>query len=176
MLLSRPQDLLSPFTSSLRSLPLLTTSPRHSLPFPLNHNRLPPLASSPLPLSTLVEQVADATASDESFDFDASFESPDLKKMQVISSPSLEVRELEELPEQWRRTKLAWLCKELPAHKASMLVRILNAQRKWIRQEDLTYLVVHCMRIRENETGFRVFCQTLILACLYLFIYFQISI
>lgn len=101
--------------------------------------------------------MADATDSDESFDFDASFESPDLKKMQVISSPSLEVRELEELPEQWRRTKLAWLCKELPAHKASMLVRILNAQRKWIRQEDLTYLAVHCMRIRENETGFRVY-------------------
>lgn len=75
-------------------------------------------------------------------------------------SPPLEVRELEELPEQWRRTKLAWLCKELPAHKASMLVRILNAQRKWIRQEDGTYVAVHCMRIRENETGFRVLFES----------------
>lgn len=112
--------------------------------------RLPPLASS----STFVEQLADS-ADNESFEFDASFESPDMKKQ--AKSPPLEVRELEELPEQWRRTKLAWLCKELPAHKASMLVRILNAQRKWIRQEDGTYVAVHCMRIRENETGFRVY-------------------
>lgn len=101
--------------------------------------------------------MADST-DNESFNFDASFESPELKK-QVKSLP-LEVRELEELPEQWRRTKLAWLCKELPAHKASMLVRILNAQRKWIRQEDGTYVTVHCMRIRENETGFRVLFES----------------
>ncbi|KAF5951421.1 hypothetical protein HYC85_009365 [Camellia sinensis] len=83
----------------------------------------------------------------ESFNFDVSFESTDLKN---LNSPPLEVRELEELPEQWRRTKLAWLCKELPKHKAATLI-----QRKWIRQEDATYLAVHCMRIRENETGFR---------------------
>lgn len=78
----------------------------------------------------------------------------DLKK---VNSPPFEVKELGELPEQWRRSKLAWLCKELPAHKQSVLVRVLNAQRKWVRQEDATYLVVHCMRIRENETGFRVY-------------------
>lgn len=101
--------------------------------------------------------MADST-DNESFNFDASFESPELKKQ--VKSPPLEVRELEELPEQWRRTKLAWLCKELPAHKASMLVRILNAQRKWIRQEDGTYVAVHCMRIRENETGFRVLFES----------------
>ncbi|GLT63705.1 hypothetical protein SLA2020_362490 [Shorea laevis] len=69
----------------------------------------------------------------------------------------LEVKELVELPEQWRRSRLAWLCKELPAHKSGTLVRILNAQRKWMRQEDATYVAVHCMRIRENETGFRVY-------------------
>ncbi|XP_022726240.1 pentatricopeptide repeat-containing protein At2g15820, chloroplastic [Durio zibethinus] len=77
--------------------------------------------------------------------------------MKHLVAPKMEVKELEELPEQWRRSKLAWLCKELPAHKAGTLVRILNAQRKWIRQEDATYLAVHCMRIRENETGFRVY-------------------
>lgn len=66
------------------------------------------------------------------------------------------MKELEELPEQWRRTKLAWLCKELPAHRSGTVVRVLNAQRKWIRQEDATYVIVHCMRIRENETALKV--------------------
>lgn len=74
-----------------------------------------------------------------------------------LDAPALEVKELAELPEQWRRAKLAWLCKELPAHKPATAVRILNGQRKWIRQEDATYIVVHCTRIRENETGFRVY-------------------
>ncbi|OMP01566.1 hypothetical protein COLO4_11724 [Corchorus olitorius] len=77
--------------------------------------------------------------------------------MKHLAMPELEVKDLEEFPEQWRRSKLAWLCKELPAHKAGTVVRILNAQRKWLKQEDATYLAVHCMRIRENETGFRVY-------------------
>ncbi|KAK8485184.1 hypothetical protein V6N13_128756 [Hibiscus sabdariffa] len=77
--------------------------------------------------------------------------------MKHLAAPVIEVKELEELPEQWRRSKLAWLCKELPAHKAGTLVRILNAQRKWLKQEEATYLAVHCMRIRENETGFKVY-------------------
>ncbi|PSS02563.1 Pentatricopeptide repeat-containing protein [Actinidia chinensis var. chinensis] len=148
----------------LHSLSLITPSPPLTLPpFRSKHRRLPAL-----PLSSFVEHVADETDSDavretgdfsqrsesDAFDFDASFDSTDLKR---LKSPPLEVRELEELPEQWRRSKLAWLCKELPAHKAGMLIRVLNAQRKWIRQEDATYLAVHCMRIRENETGFRVY-------------------
>lgn len=87
------------------------------------------------------------------FDFDALFGLIDLRK---VNSYPVEVLELSELPEQWRRSKLAWLCKELPAHKQSVVVRVLNAQRKWLRQEDATYLAVHCLRIRENETGFRV--------------------
>ena len=62
---------------------------------------------------------------------------------------SVEVKELEELPEQWRRSKLAWLCKRLPTHKQCVLVR------GWARQEDASYLVVYCLRIRENETAFR---------------------
>ncbi|KAF2316603.1 hypothetical protein GH714_041944 [Hevea brasiliensis] len=77
--------------------------------------------------------------------------------MKHMNSPAIVVRELEELPEQWRRARLAWLCKQLPAHKAGTLLRILNAQKKWMRQEDATYVAFHCMRIRENEAGFRVY-------------------
>nr|GMC78387.1 pentatricopeptide repeat-containing protein At2g15820, chloroplastic [Ipomoea batatas] len=90
----------------------------------------------------------------EIFNFDSSFESVELKR---FNSPVVDVKELEELPEEWRRSRLAWLCKELPAHKHNTLIRILNAQRKWLRQEDATYIVCHCMRIRENEAAFRVY-------------------
>lgn len=79
--------------------------------------------------------------------------SADLKH---LGAPTLEVKELDELPEQWRRSKLAWLCKECPAHKPGTLIRLLNAQKKWVRQDDAAYLTVHCLRIRENETAFRV--------------------
>ncbi|XP_059647748.1 pentatricopeptide repeat-containing protein At2g15820, chloroplastic [Cornus florida] len=95
------------------------------------------------------------TSEDEIFDFGADSASTELKNLN--SPPPLEVKQLEELPEQWRRSKLAWLCKELPSHKPATLIRVLNAQRKWIRQEDATYVAVHCMRIRENEAGFRVY-------------------
>ncbi|GMJ05608.1 ORGANELLE TRANSCRIPT PROCESSING 51 [Hibiscus trionum] len=87
-------------------------------------------------------------------DGDGVFAGDDMKR---LAAPVIEVKELEELPEQWRRSKLAWLCKELPSHKAGTLVRILNAQKKWLKQEEATYLAVHCMRIRENETGFQVY-------------------
>ncbi|KAI4295617.1 hypothetical protein L6164_035642 [Bauhinia variegata] len=90
----------------------------------------------------------------EAFDFDKSFADTDLKH---FPTTELEVKDLDELPEKWRRARLAWLCKELPAHKPGTLVRILNAQKKWIRQEDATYVAVHCMRIRENETAFKVY-------------------
>ncbi|XP_074584098.1 pentatricopeptide repeat-containing protein OTP51, chloroplastic [Curcuma longa] len=79
------------------------------------------------------------------------------RDMRSLPSPELQVVQLEDLPEQWRRSKIAWLCKELPSYKHSTFVRILNAQRKWIRQEDATYVAVHCMRIRENEASFRVY-------------------
>jgi hypothetical protein len=77
-----------------------------------------------------------------------------------LRSPEVEVMELSEVPEEWRRARVAWLCKELPAHKAGNLVKILNAQRKWMRQEDATYIVMHCLRIRENETGFKVYMSS----------------
>ncbi|OAY69657.1 Pentatricopeptide repeat-containing protein OTP51, chloroplastic [Ananas comosus] len=79
------------------------------------------------------------------------------REMRSLPSPELEAIELEDLPEQWRRSRIAWLCKELPSYKHSTFVRILNTQRKWITQDDATYIVVHCMRIRENEAAFRVY-------------------
>ena len=102
-----------------------------------------------------------SSESEAAFDFDKNDGSLDLKHLPALS---LDVKELEELPEQWRRSKLAWLCKELPAHKAGTLVRILNAQRKWMRQADATYVAVHCLRIRENEAGFKVNFSTLCLS------------
>ncbi|WVZ74054.1 hypothetical protein U9M48_022281 [Paspalum notatum var. saurae] len=74
-----------------------------------------------------------------------------------VRSPELEVFELDELPEKWRRSRIAWLCKELPAYKHSTFTRILNAQRKWINQDDATYITVHCLRIRNNDAAFRVY-------------------
>ncbi|KAG8059732.1 hypothetical protein GUJ93_ZPchr0002g23731 [Zizania palustris] len=75
----------------------------------------------------------------------------------AVRSPELEVPELEELPEQWRRSRIAWLCKELPAYKHSTFTRILNAQRKWLTQDDVTYVAAHCLRIRNNDAAFRVY-------------------
>jgi len=73
-----------------------------------------------------------------------------------LPRPEVEVKELSEVPELWRRSRVAWLCKELPVHKAGTLIRILNGQKKWLRQDDATYIIMHCLRIRENETAFRV--------------------
>ncbi|KAA8536162.1 hypothetical protein F0562_028640 [Nyssa sinensis] len=168
---------LAPFHNNLRLLrtvTLLNPSPplalslsgrkaRQLSPFPSLSN---PHASS-APSSTLVEQLAheaeggrvdenwdfSQNSESEGFDFDASY----VYTEKHLNSPALEVKELEKLPEQWRRSKLAWLCKELPAHKPKTLIRVLNAQRKWVTQQDATYVAVHCMRIRENETGFRVY-------------------
>ncbi|XP_074334879.1 pentatricopeptide repeat-containing protein At2g15820, chloroplastic [Apium graveolens] len=108
--------------------------------------------------SAKLEDKSDFSSSSDKdvFNFDSDFGLPELNKP-VSGSLSFEVKELEELPEQWRRSKLAWLCKELPAHKQGVLVRVLNAQRKWVTQQDATYLAVHCLRIRENETAFRVY-------------------
>ncbi|XP_078434828.1 endonuclease [Wolffia australiana] len=70
---------------------------------------------------------------------------------------TLLVQELEELPEQWRRSKVAWLCKQLPGQKPGNVTRLLNAQRKWISQQDVTYVVVHCLRIRDNDAAHKVY-------------------
>ncbi|KAL8541313.1 hypothetical protein ACS0TY_002531 [Phlomoides rotata] len=125
---------------------------------------LPRLSSSSYSPGTLLSNIqAEAKVDDLDFLRDKETESPnfdgcfELAKLMRFESPKVEVKELEELPEQWRRSKLAWLCKELPAHRSGTFIRVLNAQRKWIRQDDCTYIVVHCMRIRENESAFRVY-------------------
>ncbi|KAM7479218.1 hypothetical protein LguiA_027431 [Lonicera macranthoides] len=152
----------------LRTLDSLNQSPPSPISLPTTKS---PRTSPFRTLSTFVEQVvgeaenegvreaekwdfSSSIGENEVFDFDDSFGAIDLK---ARGSPSLEVKELDELPEQWRRGKIAWLCKELPAHKPTTLIRILNAQKKWVTQEDATYVTVHCMRIRENETGFKVY-------------------
>ncbi|KAI3984503.1 hypothetical protein MKX01_033996 [Papaver californicum] len=116
-----------------------------------------PSHSSSSSSSTSIEQI---TEEEEEENLDLSnFDSGDdgILVKNLPSSPVIEVKELEELPEQWRRTKIAWLCKELPSHKPPTALRLLNAQRKWINQEDLTYIAVHSMRTRDNETAYRVY-------------------
>ncbi|KAL8189120.1 hypothetical protein R6Q57_029381 [Mikania cordata] len=143
-----------------RTLSLFTIiRPLHPPRLPLFHTRSGDQSS----VNNFVEQLAgeeeiwDFDKDNQSFSFDACF-GPNVDDSKSLkSSPSVDVKELDEMPEQWRRSKLAWLCKELPSHKPATLVRILNAQRKWVSQDDMTYVAVHCMRIRENETGFRVY-------------------
>nr|GEU91335.1 pentatricopeptide repeat-containing protein At2g15820, chloroplastic [Tanacetum cinerariifolium] len=103
------------------------------------------------------EENWDFESDNERFSFDACFGVSCDEVKKDNTGLKVDVKELDELPEQWRRSKLAWLCKELPSHKPATVVRILNAQRKWVNQDDTTYVAVHCLRIRENETGFRVY-------------------
>ncbi|KAL9333458.1 hypothetical protein Peur_073597 [Populus x canadensis] len=164
--------LTSPMRTSLFSSSLslsLHQQQRIHLPEPINTPQTLHPISTPKCSSTSVEQLASDSQSEGILDFDENereafkFDDDGLGSSGAggdrkhLDAPALEVKELAELPEQWRRAKLAWLCKELPAHKPATAVRILNGQRKWIRQEDATYIVVHCTRIRENETGFRVY-------------------
>ncbi|KAI3920693.1 hypothetical protein MKW92_021054 [Papaver armeniacum] len=114
-----------------------------------------------IPSSTPIEQILPEEEEEESSDLSSNFDYSDddvgILVKNLPSSPVIEVKELEELPEQWRRTRIAWLCKELPSHKPPTALRLLNAQRKWITQEDATYIAVHSMRKRDNETAFRVY-------------------
>ncbi|GAB2214918.1 hypothetical protein Droror1_Dr00019285 [Drosera rotundifolia] len=81
----------------------------------------------------------------------------EMRRLPFTASAATEVKELDELPEKWRRGRLAWMCKTLPSHKKGMINRVLDANKKWVRQEDASYVVVHCIRIRENEAAFWVF-------------------
>ncbi|KAL9330124.1 hypothetical protein ACSQ67_005127 [Phaseolus vulgaris] len=144
---STPNPILHSSTSSMRSS-------FRSLTLFLSHHLPRPFLFSPRPRQfrrlavTAPEQEALRSAESES---------------RRLRGPEVEVGELSAMPEEWRRARVAWLCKELPAHKAGMLVKILNAQKKWMTQEDATYLIVHCLRIRENETAFKVSLLLLLL-------------
>ncbi|KAK7308579.1 hypothetical protein VNO77_42198 [Canavalia gladiata] len=140
-----------------RSLSLSLSNLQHStLPSPLlpRPRRFPRFS---LGVQHVVAEEG-ALPDNEAYRFDRSSspaaEAAELKKLR---GPEVEVVELKDVPEEWRRARVAWLCKELPAHKAGTLVRILNAQKKWLKQEDATYIVMHCLRIRENETAFKVY-------------------
>ncbi|XP_027924792.1 pentatricopeptide repeat-containing protein At2g15820, chloroplastic [Vigna unguiculata] len=152
-----PQTLTLTIFSTPNFTPHFTTSSMRSslrsLTFSLSHHLTRPFLSSPrLPQLRLpqLRRLA-VTAPEQEALRSAELESRKLR------GPEVEVGELSAVPEEWRRARVAWLCKELPAHKAGMLVKILNAQRKWLTQEDATYIIVHCLRIRENETGFKVY-------------------
>ncbi|KAL0356788.1 UNVERIFIED_CONTAM: Pentatricopeptide repeat-containing protein, chloroplastic [Sesamum calycinum] len=143
----------------LRLSPLPLSKSCRKPPLPLLSSSLPAVSTGSFVSDTPEEVEGDyygflTDKETESFNFDSLF---DLSELRRFESPAVEVKELEELPEQWRRSKLAWLCKELPAHRSGTFIRVLNAQRKWIRQDDCTYVAVHCMRIRENEAAFRVY-------------------
>ncbi|CAH9125830.1 unnamed protein product [Cuscuta epithymum] len=164
-------DLLSLFSTA--SLLRSSSATSHTLRF---HPRRPLYSSTrlsyPISASTFFEQLvyeseesfnhedemSSSSNQRESFHFHSSFDSTELKR---DDSPDFGVQKLDDVPEKWPRSRLAWLCKELPAQKQNTLVRILNAQRKWLRQEDATYIVLHCLRIRENETAFRVYKWTM---------------
>lgn len=142
----------SSMRSTLSLFRSLALHPRRPLPSPLlprphQFPRLSVGAEQPLLQEELPEY--------EPFRFDRSS-----AEAERLPRPEVEVKELSDVPELWRRSRVAWLCKELPAHKAGTLVRILNAQKKWMRQEDATYVIMHCLRIRENETAFRVSSST----------------
>ncbi|KAG5023166.1 hypothetical protein JHK82_019069 [Glycine max] len=142
----------------LLPLPLTTLSPNpnpptmrssstllHSLALSLSHLHHPFLSAPPLfPRLAVTVPEREVLRSAEA-------------EARGLRGPEVEVGELSAVPEEWRRARVAWLCKELPAHKAGTLVRILNAQKKWMWQEDATYVLVHCLRVRENETAFKVY-------------------
>lgn len=138
-------------------LPLLRLPPASASFLGKNHSLLFAASSQSLSTSPVAEHLEpnregeELRLSDPSLSVDGA-----VKDLKSLASVSFEVKELQDVPEQWKRARLAWLCKELPAHKPATVVRILNGQRKWMRQEDATYVVVHCMRIRENEASFRV--------------------
>ncbi|CAM8998457.1 unnamed protein product [Rhodiola kirilowii] len=90
---------------------------KHSASLRLNRTRLH--------AATFVDFSPDPTEA-ESFNFDKTYsDDTDLKH---LPSPELQINDLDELPEQWRRSK-----------------------------EDITYVAGHCMRIRQNETAFKVY-------------------
>ncbi|XP_031473900.1 pentatricopeptide repeat-containing protein OTP51, chloroplastic [Nymphaea colorata] len=156
----------TPFT---RFSPLFSHSPKVPLPPPrvgIHHqpsSKTTQLTSqrqlphSPLPASSveLHDQRTSEDDVEEKFVGAGTWGSD--REFRTPTGPLLEVRDLEELPEQWKRSKVAWLCKILPSHKPATLIRLLNSQRKWMAQEEAKYIIVHFLRIRENDASFRVY-------------------
>ncbi|KAE8669677.1 glycine-rich family protein [Hibiscus syriacus] len=97
----------------------------------------------------------------ESFAFEDGDEALVGDDMKRLEAPVIEFKELEEFPEQWRRSKLAWLCKELPAQKAGTLPKTLSTVDKshfrgyalptLIFHEALVGLLLGGLRIESDE-------------------------
>lgn len=167
-----------PSSLSMRASASLSLRAFRSLSFP-SHLSLPisrlqtarhlPLSASATSVEHLEREGPDSQPHDSFHGSEASsaFDTALTDLGSLPHPPSCEVKQLEDLPEQWRRSRLAWLCKELPSHKPASIIRILNGQRKWMTQEDATYVVVHCLRIRENETSFRVCLERTLSVCVY---------
>ncbi|KAK7308575.1 hypothetical protein VNO77_42194 [Canavalia gladiata] len=107
-----------------RSLSLSLSNLQHStLPSPLlpRPRRFPRFS---LGVQHVVAEEG-ALPDNEAYRFDRSSspaaEATELKKLR---GPEVEVVELRDVPEEWRRARVAWLCKELPAHKAGTLPRL----------------------------------------------------
>lgn len=64
--------------------------------------------------------------------------------------------EYEQAGDDWVRKRLCWLCKEIPVLKASGLVKILNGQKKWIKQDHIKELVMHLVKLVELNRAHRV--------------------
>eukprot|EP00252_Welwitschia_mirabilis_P027415 TRINITY_DN9393_c0_g1_i1.p1 TRINITY_DN9393_c0_g1~~TRINITY_DN9393_c0_g1_i1.p1 ORF type:complete len:781 (-),score=136.46 TRINITY_DN9393_c0_g1_i1:645-2987(-) len=74
-----------------------------------------------------------------------------------VDSLKSDTKELEDFPEEWRRRKIAWLCKHLVGRDSVQVVELLNKQRKWIQMEDSKYIINHFLRLRENNTSYSVY-------------------
>lgn len=58
--------------------------------------------------------------------------------------------------EVWRRKKIGWLCKEIPALRPTGIVTMLNAQRKWIKAVDTKEVMETLLRRDEVLRSHRV--------------------
>ncbi|MCO5568120.1 hypothetical protein L7F22_021816 [Adiantum nelumboides] len=67
-----------------------------------------------------------------------------------------DVDNYEHVGDDWMRKRLGWLCKEIPVLKASGLVKMLNNQKKWIKQKHLKELIEHLVRYMELNRAHRV--------------------
>ncbi|KAJ7570196.1 hypothetical protein O6H91_01G109900 [Diphasiastrum complanatum] len=59
--------------------------------------------------------------------------------------------------EEWRRKRIGWLCKEIPVLKVGGIVRILKNQKKWIRGQEINYIVHHLLRCTHLAQAHQVY-------------------
>ena len=67
-----------------------------------------------------------------------------------------DVSDCENVGDDWMKKRLGWLCKEIPVLKASGIVKMLNKQRTWIKQDHILELIEHLIRLVELNRAHRV--------------------